>query len=157
MCILLRQCFPCVYAKCYSSPDVHPRVFSLPPPHLFNLDIMSLTDAKDAETLSMLESGSASSEERKTALSERQPSLRERQAALQDGNLNAEEFKDNILTRQSEADDSSELELKNTGSAKHYPQKRSAGTVIVDRCCNYGCYRKELARYCWDEAHVYFV
>ncbi|KAF6328044.1 relaxin 3 [Rhinolophus ferrumequinum] len=111
-------------------------------------DIMSLTDAKDAETLSMLESGPASSEERKTALSERQPSLRERQAALQDGNLKAEDFKDNILTRQNEADDSSELEFKNTGSAKHYPQKRSAGTPIVDRCCNYGCYIKELARYC---------
>lgn len=94
-------------------------------------DIMSLTDAEDTETLSMLESLPDSSEERKTALSERQPSLTERQAALQDGNLNAEEFKDNIL-----------------GSAKHYPQKRSAGTVIVDRCCNFGCYRKELARYC---------
>lgn len=148
MCILLRQCFPYVYAKFYSFPDVHRRVLSLPPPHLFNLDIMSLTDAQDTETLSMLESVPASSEERKTALSERQPSLRERQAALQDGNLNSEEFKDNILTRQSEAEDSSHSELKNVGSAKHYPQKRSAGTVIVDRCCNYGCYRKELARYC---------
>lgn len=109
---------------------------------------MALTDAQDTKTLNVLESAPASSEERKTALSERQPSLRELQAALQDGNLNSEEFKDNILTRQSEAEDSSHLELKNLGSAQHYLQKRSAGTVIVDRCCNYGCYRKELARYC---------
>lgn len=119
-------------------------MFSLLSPNptpLFPLEIMPSTLAKDAETLNVLESDPASPQER-------QSSLRELQAALKDSNLNLEEFQENILTRQSEAEDSSQSELKGTGSALHFLNKRSAPTVIVDRCCNYGCYRKELARYC---------
>ncbi|KAM5260021.1 prorelaxin-like [Hipposideros larvatus] len=104
-------------------------------------EIMPLTLAKDAETFHGLESDPASPQERQSPLGELQ-------AAFKDSDLNSEEFKENILTRQSEAEDNSQSELKDTGSALHFPKKRSAPTVIVDRCCNYGCYRRELARFC---------
>lgn len=114
--------------------------FPLPLP-LFNLEIMPLTLTKDAETLNGLEYNPASPQEK-------QSSLRELQAALKDSNLNFEDLKETILTQQGEAEDNSQSELKDTGSALHFPKKRSAPTVIVDRCCNYGCYRRELARFC---------
>lgn len=122
--------------------------FPLPLP-LFNLEIMPLTLTKDAETLNGLESDPASPQER-------QSSLTELQAALKDSNLNFEDLKETILTQQGEAEDNSQSELKDTGSALHFPKKRSAPTVIVDRCCNYGCYRRELARFCWEEAKCVF-
>lgn len=121
----------------------------LSPFSLFNLEIMPLTLTKDAETFNGLESDPASPQERQSPLGELQ-------AAFKDSDLNSEEFKENILTRQSEAEDNSQSELKDTGSALHFPKKRSAPTVIVDRCCNYGCYRRELARFCWDEAKCVF-
>lgn len=115
--------------------------FFLSPSLHLTLEIMPLTLTKDAETLNGLESDPASPQERQSSLSELQ-------AAFQDSNPNSEDFEEDILTRQSEAEDNSQSELKDTGSALHFPKKRSAPTVIVDRCCNYGCYRRELARFC---------
>lgn len=123
--------------------------FFLSPSLHLTLEIMPLTLTKDAETLNGLESDPASPQERQSSLSELQ-------AAFQDSNPNSEDFEEDILTRQSEAEDNSQSELKDTGSALHFPKKRSAPTVIVDRCCNYGCYRRELARFCWDEAKCVF-
>ncbi|XP_039738689.1 prorelaxin-like [Pteropus medius] len=111
-------------------------------------EIMPSSITEDAKTLNMLEFIPALPQELNTALSERQAPLKElQQAALKNSNLNSEEFKEIILNRQSETEDKSLSELKKIASAKHFTTKRNKAGV-ANKCCNFGCTRKELAQYC---------
>lgn len=133
-------------------PNIHWHKYFLLP-LLFNLEIMPSSITEDAKTLNMLEFIPALPQELNTALSERQAPLKElQQAALKNSNLNSEEFKEIILNRQSETEDKSLSELKKIASAKHFTTKRNKAGV-ANKCCNFGCTRKELAQYCWDKAN----
>lgn len=110
-------------------------------PHpLFNLEIMPSSIAKDAETLNTVEFVPASPQEQNTAVPETKPTLKELPDALTDFSARFKELMESILNKVSEPI------FKNLGSSKHFLKKRE--TLIVDKCCNFGCTKREMARFC---------
>ncbi|XP_012873893.1 PREDICTED: prorelaxin H2 [Dipodomys ordii] len=91
-------------------------------------------------------------QEPKATLTESPPVLLELQQqyvpALKDSHLSFEEFKRIIHNIQSEAEEKSLSELKYFGLDNHSRKKRQSEMLLSEKCCQVGCKRRLIAKFC---------
>nr|XP_044990511.1 prorelaxin H2 isoform X1 [Jaculus jaculus]XP_044990520.1 prorelaxin H2 isoform X1 [Jaculus jaculus]XP_044990528.1 prorelaxin H2 isoform X1 [Jaculus jaculus] len=107
---------------------------------------------QDAEPLTMmLEFNPNLLQELKAMGSERSSSLLNLQhngPAFKDSSLSFEKFKNTIPNKQNEAEDNSPSEQKHLGLEPHSRKKRQSDTSLSRQCCQVGCTRRSIAKFC---------
>ncbi|XP_053429340.1 prorelaxin H2-like isoform X2 [Nycticebus coucang] len=107
---------------------------------------------KDAETVNMMSESIANlPQERKATPSRKNlplPELQQNLPTLKGSDISFEEVKNNIHNKQHEAEDDSPSELKYLGFRTHSRKKRDVYIPPVKKCCEIGCTKKSLFKFC---------
>lgn len=107
---------------------------------------------KDADSLNTWEFIPNLQQELKATLSERQPLLTQLQryvSALKNSNVGVQELKKMIHSRQDEAEDNGRSGLSDILDSKVHSQEwRQLEMSMSEKCCQIGCSRRALAKYC---------
>ncbi|XP_053429379.1 prorelaxin H2-like isoform X2 [Nycticebus coucang] len=107
---------------------------------------------KDAETINMMSEFIANlPQEQKATQSETNlplPELQQYLPTLKDSDISFEEVKNNIHNKQHEAEDDSPSELQYLGLDTHSRKKRENHMSPLQKCCEIGCTKKSLLKFC---------